>query len=41
MSWDWEKLKEQQEKRTGGPIPPQMDELFQQFKKLIIKYFNY
>ena len=34
MSWDWEKLKEQQEKRTGGPMPPQMDELFQQFKKI-------
>ncbi len=33
MSWDWEKLKEQQEKRSGGPMPPQMDELFQQFKK--------
>jgi len=34
MSWDWEKLKEQQEKRSGGPMPPQVDELFQQFKKI-------
>jgi membrane protease subunit HflK len=32
MSWDWEKLKEQQEKRSGGPMPPQMDELFQKFR---------
>jgi membrane protease subunit HflK len=34
MSWDWEKLKEQQERRTGGPVPPQMDELLQKFKNL-------
>jgi membrane protease subunit HflK len=32
MSWDWEKLKEQQQKTKGG-VPPQMDELVQQFKK--------
>lgn len=32
MSWDWEKLKEQQERRTGGPVPPQMDEMLQKFK---------
>lgn len=32
MSWDWEKLKEQQERRTGGPVPPQMDELLQRLK---------
>ncbi len=34
MSWDWEKLKEQQERRTGGPVPPRVDELYQQFKKI-------
>jgi membrane protease subunit HflK len=33
MSWDWEKLKEQQ-RRTGGggSVPPQMDEIFKRFK---------
>ena len=33
MSWDWEKLKEQQ-RRTGGGgnVPPQMDEIFKRFK---------
>jgi modulator of FtsH protease HflK len=32
MNWDWEKLKEQQQ--TKAPIPPQMDEFIQKFKKL-------
>jgi membrane protease subunit HflK len=31
MSWDWEKLKQQQGGRGG--IPPQMDEVVKQFKK--------
>lgn len=31
MSWDWEKLKQQQS-RSGGP--PQIDEIVQQFKKM-------
>ena len=31
MSWDWEKLKQQQ--RGQGGIPPQVDEMFKQFKK--------
>jgi membrane protease subunit HflK len=31
MNWDWEKLKAQQSK---GPVPPQMDEIFQKFKKI-------
>jgi membrane protease subunit HflK len=31
MSWDWEKLKQQQ--RGPGGIPPQMDEMVKQFKK--------
>jgi membrane protease subunit HflK len=30
MSWDWEKLKQQQGGRGG--IPPQVDEMFKQFK---------
>lgn len=35
MSWDWEKLREQQEqqKKEKGSIPPQMDDFFEQFKK--------
>jgi len=33
MSWDWEKLKEQQQ-RKGGGIPPQMNDLFEKFKQL-------
>jgi membrane protease subunit HflK len=32
MSWDWEKLKEQQRFRSGGGGPPQMDELVKKFK---------
>jgi len=31
MNWDWEKLKEQQQ-RMGGGKPPQMDEIFKKFK---------
>jgi membrane protease subunit HflK len=31
MSWDWEKLKQQQQRRGGSP--PQMDELVEKFKK--------
>ncbi len=31
MSWDWEKLKQQQQGRGG--IPPQMDDIVNQFKK--------
>ncbi len=30
MSWDWEKLKQQQ--RGPGGIPPQVDEMVKQFK---------
>jgi membrane protease subunit HflK len=33
MSWDWEKLKEQQQQAKGG-MPPQMDTLVQQLKKI-------
>ena len=35
MSWDWEKLKEQQQSRGGG-IPPQMDEIFNKMKQFKI-----
>ncbi len=31
MSWDWEKLKEQQ--RGKGGMPPQVDEIVSQLKK--------
>ena len=34
MNWDWEKLKDQQKKQTGGGIPPQMDDLIKQVKKI-------
>ena len=33
MSWDWEKLKEQQQKKSGGGIPPQVSDLFEKLKK--------
>jgi len=33
MSWDWEKLKEQQRFRSGGGGPPPMDEIVDRFKK--------
>jgi len=32
MSWDWEKLKEQQQKR-GGDIPPKMDDFIKKVNK--------
>lgn len=32
MSWDWDKLKQQQQGRGGG-APPQMDEILDRFKK--------
>jgi membrane protease subunit HflK len=32
MSWDWDKLKQQQQGRGGG-TPPQMDEILEKFKK--------
>lgn len=32
MNWDWEKLKGQQ--RGKGPVPPQMDEFIEKFRKL-------
>ena len=32
MSWDWDKLKQQQQSRGGG-APPQMDEILDRFKK--------
>ena len=36
MNWDWEKLKEQQQKhsQSTGPAPPQMDELLNKFKNV-------
>ena len=34
MNWDWEKLKEQQDRQTGGGIPPQVDDLFKQLKNI-------
>ncbi len=32
MSWDWEKLKQQQQGKGG--VPPQMDEFFEKIKKI-------
>ncbi len=34
MSWDWEKLKEQQQRKGGGGIPPQVNDLFEKLKQL-------
>jgi membrane protease subunit HflK len=34
MNWDWEKLKEQQKKQPGGGVPPQMDDLIKQVRKI-------
>lgn len=34
MSWDWEKLKEQQQRKGNGPAPPQLDEIVKQFRKI-------
>nr|MBC8362409.1 FtsH protease activity modulator HflK [Candidatus Desulfatibia profunda] len=33
MSWDWEKLKEQQQKKGGGGIPLQVGDFFEKLKK--------
>ncbi len=35
MPWDWDKLKQQQ-KGSGGGVPPQVDEVVQKFKQLKI-----
>jgi len=32
MSWDWEKLKDQQQKQNGPGVPPQVDEIVNKFK---------
>ena len=32
MSWDWEKLKQQQQGRGG--VPPQMDEFVEKIKRV-------
>ncbi len=34
MNWDWEKLKEQQEHKGKGPIPPQMGNIIDKLKNL-------
>ncbi|UCD89438.1 MAG: FtsH protease activity modulator HflK [Desulfobacterales bacterium] len=36
MNWDWEKLKEQQQGKKGGGIPPQVDKFFKKLKELKI-----
>jgi len=41
MSWDWEKLKEQQQQKTGGGVPPQMDEFVQKLKEFKFKGFPF
>jgi membrane protease subunit HflK len=33
MAWDWEKLNQQQQQNKGG-LPPQMDDLVKQFRKM-------
>jgi membrane protease subunit HflK len=33
MNWDWEKLKEQQDRKEGMGVPPQVSELFEKIKK--------
>ncbi|MBW1745512.1 MAG: FtsH protease activity modulator HflK [Deltaproteobacteria bacterium] len=34
MSWDWEKLKQQQQRKTGGSgVPPQVDEILKNIKQ--------
>ena len=38
MSWDWEKLKEQQQTKRG--VPPQVDEIVNQLKKRQIAAVN-
>ncbi len=32
MSWDWEKLKNQQSKSSGGGAPPQLDDIINKIK---------
>ena len=32
MTWDWEKLKQQQQGRSG--VPPQMDEIVEKIRKI-------
>jgi membrane protease subunit HflK len=32
MAWDWEKLQEEQRRKAGGGVPPQMDEIFQRLR---------
>jgi len=34
MSWDWEKLKKQQQRKDGGGIPPQVTDFLEKFKQL-------
>jgi len=35
MAWDWDKLKQQQRRpSSGGPAPPQMDEVLNRLKKI-------
>ncbi len=34
MNWDWEKLKERQDRKGGKGIPPQMGEFFEKIKEL-------
>jgi membrane protease subunit HflK len=36
MSWDWEKLKEQQKQKMGKGQPPQVDEILERLKKFKI-----
>ena len=33
MNWDWEKLKEQQDRKEGKGVPPQVSELVEKIKK--------
>jgi membrane protease subunit HflK len=33
MPWDWDKLKQQQQ-RPGGGVPPQVDDIFKKFKQM-------
>ncbi len=33
MSWDWEKLKEQQQRKGGGGVPAQVNDFFEKFKQ--------
>ena len=33
MPWDWDKLKQQQQKSSGG-VPPQVDDVVKKFKQM-------